>query len=86
MVMWYNSVMQQKYTAVVKKDGKWYVAWIKEVPGAVTQARTLEELRENLLDALSLMLEENQRLAATKKSYKVDRSRLHISMPEMVEA
>lgn len=78
--------MQQKYTAVVKKEGKWYVAWIKEVPGAVTQARTLKELRENLLDALSLMLEESQRLAAMKKQYKVNRETLHISMPDIVEA
>ena len=78
--------MRQKYTAVVKKDGNWYMAWIKEVPGATTQARTFDELRENLLDALSLMLEENQRLAAMKKSYQVNRNALRISMPESVEA
>lgn len=78
--------MQQKYTAVVKKEGTWYIAWIKEVPGANTQARTLKELRENLLDALSLILEENQRIAALKKGPKINRNALSISMPTAVEA
>ncbi|OGG62862.1 hypothetical protein A3C21_02330 [Candidatus Kaiserbacteria bacterium RIFCSPHIGHO2_02_FULL_59_21] len=78
--------MKQAYTAVVKKDGRWYVAWIKEVPGAITQARTIKELRENLLDALALMLEENQRIATMKKRHKVNREALRISMPETVEA
>ena len=78
--------MQREYTAVVKKDGRWYVAWVKEVPGAITQARTLKELRENLLDALALMLEENKRIATMKKQHKVNRETLRISMPEIVEA
>ncbi len=32
--------------------GKWWVAWTDDVPGAVTQGRTLEEARENLKDAI----------------------------------
>jgi predicted RNase H-like HicB family nuclease len=37
--------------------GKWWVAWSDEVPGALTQGRTLQEARENLRDAITLMLE-----------------------------
>jgi predicted RNase H-like HicB family nuclease len=34
----------------------WIVARVIEVPGALSQGRTLEEARENVLDALRLML------------------------------
>jgi len=33
------------------------VAWTDEVPGALTQGRTLREARENLKDAIALILE-----------------------------
>ena len=34
----------------------WIVARIVEVPGAISQGRTREEARENVIDALRLML------------------------------
>ena len=34
----------------------WIVARVVEVPGAISQGRTREEARENVLDALRLML------------------------------
>ena len=47
----------RNYTAVFKKSGKWIVAWIEEIPGVMTQGKTIKEARKNLRDALSLMLE-----------------------------
>ena len=44
-------------TAVYVQDGPWIVGWIEEVPGAMSQGATLEEARENLRDALALLLE-----------------------------
>ena len=46
-----------KFQAKFVKDGKWWVAWCDEVPGALTQGATLEEARENLLDAIRIMQE-----------------------------
>jgi predicted RNase H-like HicB family nuclease len=46
-----------KHRANFLHRGKWWVAWTDDVPGAVTQGRTLAEARENLKDAISLMLE-----------------------------
>jgi predicted RNase H-like HicB family nuclease len=51
-------------TAVYQQDGPWIVAWIVEIPGVVTQGATLEEARENLLDALALTLEVRREHAA----------------------
>ena len=49
--------MIKKFTAVYKKCGKWYTGWIAEVPGANTQGKTLQETKENLKEALMLILE-----------------------------
>ncbi len=40
--------MQNTYTAVVKKDGDWWIGWIEEVPGVNCQERTKDELMETL--------------------------------------
>jgi hypothetical protein len=39
------------------RHGKWWLGWTDDVPGAWTQGRTLAEARENLRDAVRLMLE-----------------------------
>jgi predicted RNase H-like HicB family nuclease len=58
--------MKKKITRAIRKGGNWYIAYIKEIPGANTQGRTLAEARENLEDALQLILEENRRLQSEK--------------------
>jgi predicted RNase H-like HicB family nuclease len=47
----------ERYTAIYEpgEDG-WIVATCPEVPGAITQGRTIEEARENLKDAIHEML------------------------------
>ena len=37
-------------------EGAWIVARVVEVPGAVSQGRTREKARANVIDALRLML------------------------------
>ena len=50
-----------KLTAVIEKsnDG-WFVGQIEQIPSAISQGKTLEELRLNLIDALKLLLETNK--------------------------
>lgn len=52
--------MQNTYTAVVKKDGDWWVGWIEEVPGVNCQERTKEELIETLKITLKEAFEFNR--------------------------
>ncbi len=54
--------MKRQFTAVYKKQGKWHLGWIEEVPGVNTQGKTLKEAKENLKEALSLVLETNRLL------------------------
>lgn len=52
--------MNQRFTAIYKKRGKKYIGWIEEIPGVNTQGETLREVRENIKEALSLILEVNR--------------------------
>jgi predicted RNase H-like HicB family nuclease len=50
--------MKQRFHAIIKPETNgWFVGWVEEIPGAITQARSLNECRENLRDALELMLQ-----------------------------
>lgn len=52
--------MDATYTAIVQRDGRWWIGWIKEIPGVNSQARTRAELIENLQSALGEALEMNR--------------------------
>jgi len=56
--------MKHQFTSVIEKRGRWYVAYIEEIPGVNTQVRTLAEARQNLKEALTLVIEANRELAA----------------------
>ncbi len=53
----------EKFTAVFEQEGEWWVGYIEELPGANTQGRTLEEARENLKEAVKLIIDANRELA-----------------------
>lgn len=50
-------------TAVFMKTPQGYIGFVEELPGANTQGETLEETRENLQEAVALVLEANRELA-----------------------
>jgi len=52
-----------KLTAVFEKVPAGYIGFVEELPGANTQGATLEEARENLAEAVELVLEANRTLA-----------------------
>jgi len=73
--------MSRQFTAVYKKSGKWYLGWIEEISGVNTQGRTLKEVKENLKEALLLILETNRILSKKELSHgKVIREPLSISL------
>jgi len=52
-----------EFTAVFRKVPEGYVAFVEELPGANSQAATLDEARRNLKEAVALVLEANRALA-----------------------
>ena len=55
--------MDLTLNAVYLKVPEGYVGFVEELPGANTQGETLEEARENLKEAVALVLEANRTLA-----------------------
>ena len=53
----------EKFTAVFEQEGGWWIGYVEELPGANTQGQTLEEARENLKEAVQLIIEANRELA-----------------------
>lgn len=52
-----------KLTAIYQKVPQGYIAFVEELPGANTQGATLKEAKENLDEAVRLVLEANRTLA-----------------------
>jgi predicted RNase H-like HicB family nuclease len=52
--------MRNELTAIIERDGEWYVAWSPEIPGANGQGRTVEECRASLGAAIQLLLEDRR--------------------------
>jgi predicted RNase H-like HicB family nuclease len=50
-------------TKIFQKVPECYIAFVEELPGANTQAETLDEARSNLEEAIQLVLEANRFLA-----------------------
>jgi predicted RNase H-like HicB family nuclease len=55
--------MLNKFTAVFEKEGDWWIGYVEELPGANTQGKILEEARENLIEAVQLVIEANREIA-----------------------
>lgn len=55
--------MQIRFTAVFQQVPEGYIGFVEELPGANTQAATLEEARGNLQEAIALVLEANRALS-----------------------
>ncbi len=50
-------------TAVYRRVAEGYVAFVEELPGANTQAATLDEARSSLVEAVELVLEANRAMS-----------------------
>lgn len=72
--------MKHQFTAVYKKSGKWYSGWVEEIPGANTQGKTLQEAKENLKEALFLIIETSRILNKKEAGVNVIREPLTLSV------
>lgn len=52
--------MRNEFTAIIERDGDWFVAYCPEIPGANGQGKTKEECLENLSEAIALILEDRR--------------------------
>jgi predicted RNase H-like HicB family nuclease len=52
--------MHNEFTAIIERDGEWFVGYCPEIPGANGQGKSIEECRSNLAEAIALILEDRR--------------------------
>ncbi len=81
--------MLQRFNVIFEKDGDWWIGSVIELPGALTQGRTLEETRENLIDAIREVLLARRELAETdlagKDESEIVREELEIDTNKLLQ-
>nr|VFK24937.1 MAG: hypothetical protein BECKMB1821G_GA0114241_101051 [Candidatus Kentron sp. MB]VFK30082.1 MAG: hypothetical protein BECKMB1821I_GA0114274_101342 [Candidatus Kentron sp. MB]VFK75046.1 MAG: hypothetical protein BECKMB1821H_GA0114242_101442 [Candidatus Kentron sp. MB] len=63
--------MNNKYTAIITKDGDWWLGWVQEISGANAQEKTKEELLTSLKEAAKDIIElrRRQTISEIKNDY-----------------
>ncbi len=52
--------LHNEFTAIIERDGKWYIGYCPEIPGANGQGATVDECKKNLADAIAFILKERR--------------------------
>jgi predicted RNase H-like HicB family nuclease len=52
--------MHNEFTAIIERDGDWFIAYSPEIPGANGQGRSKEEARDSLAQAIALILQDRR--------------------------
>jgi predicted RNase H-like HicB family nuclease len=55
-----GGIMKNEFTAIIERDGDWFIAYSPEIPGANGQGKTAEEAKESLAEAIALILEDRR--------------------------
>ncbi len=52
--------LHNEFTAIIERDEKWYIGYCPEIPGANGQGATVEECKQSLAEAISLILQDRR--------------------------
>ena len=76
--------MKQRYHAIIKPESNgWYVGWVEEVPGAISQGRSLSECRRELRASLELIVETYRDEARAGLDDSCIQESIEIDLPEL---
>ena len=53
--------MHNEFTAIIEKDGNWFIAYCPEIPGANGQGKTKKDCLKSLAGAIDLILEDRRK-------------------------
>jgi len=76
--------MKQRYHVIIRPESNGcYVGWVEEVPGAISQGRSLSECRQNLRESLELMVETYRDDARAGLDASCIQESIEIEVPEL---
>ncbi len=52
--------MHNEFTAIIERDGRWFIAYCPEITGANGQGRTKKECLKSLADAIAMILDDRR--------------------------
>ena len=72
---------KMNYTAIIEKsDDGFYVGQVQEMPEAIAQGATIDELKQNLLNALQLVIDyQREQTLNQYKGRKIIRRKLNLA-------
>lgn len=56
----FKHTLHNEFTAIIEKDGEWFIGYSPEIPGANGQGETIEECKKNLTEAIALILQDRR--------------------------
>jgi predicted RNase H-like HicB family nuclease len=72
--------MDYQLTAIYHKVQEGYIAFVEELPGANSQGATLDEARENLREAIEMVIDANRTISGRElRGAKVIREPIKVS-------
>jgi predicted RNase H-like HicB family nuclease len=75
--------MKQRYHTIIKPEPNgWFVGWVEEVPGAISQGRSLDECRHKLRESLELIVETHRDSARVGLDPSCILESIEIELPE----
>ncbi|HEY8749599.1 MAG TPA: type II toxin-antitoxin system HicB family antitoxin [Tepidisphaeraceae bacterium] len=75
--------MKQRYHTIIKPEANgWFVGWVEEIPGAISQGRSLDECRHNLRESLELLVETHRDEARIGLDPSCIQEAIEIDVPE----
>ena len=76
-----TTTLHNEFTAIIERDGEWFVAYCPEIPGANGQGRTKAEARESLAEAIALVLEDRREDALRGVPPEAERETIRVESP-----
>jgi predicted RNase H-like HicB family nuclease len=72
---------QMDYTAIIEKsDDGYFVGQLQEIPEVIAQGKTMDELNQNLLDALQLVIDyQREHTLSLYKGHQIIRRKLNFA-------
>jgi predicted RNase H-like HicB family nuclease len=52
--------LHKEFTAIIERDGKWYLGYCPGIPGASGHGETIKECKQNLAEAIDLILQDRR--------------------------
>jgi predicted RNase H-like HicB family nuclease len=77
--------MRQRYHTIIRPENGRFVGWVEEMPGTITQGKSLGECRARLRDALELMIETHRQEARLGLSDRCIQESIEVEVDDPVE-